>query len=321
MFLRYNLSSMAYFLSTLSKFRYVVCCCFLAGFIIVPRYFYHVNSTTQSVVRAPYPSSYEESKQPETIADSSRLLSPQNSRGGIEESTSPVGLVAQKINDMLQKQKERALYESQQVEKKYQVLIAPDVPKIPVNSATYVRKIDTNKPVVFLTIDDGITKSPEAVDFIRSKRLNPTLFLTDKTTSDNYDYFKQFQKDSIVIENHTLTHHSMTKLGLEAQKAEICGQNKKITDIYGVRPTLFRAPYGASNAITFAAARQCGITAVVHWSAIVNGGSLQYQTGNHLVAGDIVLMHFRKEIMQDLQAFYDEVTSKNLTPAFLSSWL
>jgi peptidoglycan/xylan/chitin deacetylase (PgdA/CDA1 family) len=217
--------------------------------------------------------------------------------------------------------KKQAELEKIRVEKVYQELIAPDVPKLIPSSGTFVRKIDTKKPVVFLTIDDGEVKSKEAADFIHSKRLNPTLFLTDKTISDNYDYFKQFQKDGIQIEDHTITHTRMTRLGLEGQRTEICGQRDKINTIYGLKPTLFRPPYGDFNSATLEAASQCGMKAVVNWSAKVNGGSLQYQNGKHLVAGDIVLMHFRKEVMQDLQAFYDEITAQNLTPAFLTSWL
>jgi hypothetical protein len=43
--------------------------------------------------------------------------------------------------------------------------------------------------------------------------------------------------------------------------------------------------------------------AVVTWIAKANGGSMQYQIGNGLRPGDIVLMHFRPEFKQDLQAF------------------
>jgi len=53
------------------------------------------------------------------------------------------------------------------------------------------------------------------------------------------------------------------------------------------------------------AAYDCGMKAVVTWIAKANGGSMQYQIGDKLRAGDIVLMHFRPEFKSDLQAFVD----------------
>jgi peptidoglycan/xylan/chitin deacetylase (PgdA/CDA1 family) len=218
-------------------------------------------------------------------------------------------------------EKVRIIAEKAAAEKKYQELIAPDVPKLAEGQATFVRKINTKKPVVFLTIDDGAVKSPEAFAFIKEKRLNATLFLTDNLIKDNYDYFKQYQSIGTKIQDHTLSHPKLLKLNQAAQKTEICGSRDTITAIYSESPKLFRPPYGEYNASTIAAAKQCGMTSVVHWSAKANGGSMQYQNGYHLVAGDIVLMHFRPEVVDDLKAFYNEATSQGLTPAYLTDWL
>jgi peptidoglycan/xylan/chitin deacetylase (PgdA/CDA1 family) len=227
------------------------------------------------------------------------------------------------VQTIQQQVAQKKLIEQQKIEaeQKYQELIKSDVSRLLPGGSTFVRKIDTKKPVVFLTIDDGMVKSQEAADFIIANRLNPTLFLTNDQIKDNYDYFKQFQEHGSEIEDHTMTHVKLTTLGLAGQKSEICNMRDKIIGIYGKTPLLFRPTYGDYNSNTIAAAKQCGMTAVVNWSAKVNGGAIQYQTGNHLVAGDIVLMHFRKEIMQDLQAFYAEITAQGLTPAYLSDWL
>ncbi len=207
-------------------------------------------------------------------------------------------------------------------EQAYQESIKPDIPAFSKgSSATLVRKIITTKPVVFLTMDDGIIKNPDALKYIKDHRLNPMLFLTNSIIADNYDYFKDYQAAGLKIENHTLTHPNLRKLGYAAQKAEICGQTDKIKQIYGTTPTIMRPPYGEFNNNTLQASHDCGIDFVVHWSAKVDGGAVQYQTGKHLVAGDVVLMHFRPAIMDDLKAFNDEVTAQGLTPAYLSDWL
>ena len=204
----------------------------------------------------------------------------------------------------------------------YKVLILPDTPVYARGvSSNLIRRIDTNKKVVFLTMDDGIVKNSSALDYIKTHRLNPTAFLTNDIIKDNYVFFNDYQKAGIEIQNHTLTHPKLTKLGYAAQKAEICGMSDKIVGIYAKKPTIFRPPFGEFNADTLRATQDCGMNFVVHWSAKVDGGAIQYQRGTHLVAGDIVLMHFRPMIMEDLRAFNDEVVSQGLTPAYLSDWL
>jgi peptidoglycan/xylan/chitin deacetylase (PgdA/CDA1 family) len=204
----------------------------------------------------------------------------------------------------------------------YKALIAPDTAAYPRGtSANLIRRIDTKKPVVFLTIDDGLVKNPAALAYIEEHRLNPTVFLTNDIIKDNYSYFTDYQKAGIEIENHTLTHPKLLALSYAAQKAEICGMSDKIVATYGKKPTIFRPPYGEFNADTLRASQDCGMNYVVHWSAKVDGGAVQYQHGTHLVAGDIVLMHFRPMMMEDLKAFNDEAVSQGLTPAYLSDWL
>ncbi len=219
-------------------------------------------------------------------------------------------------------EKARIKAEEEAKQKAYQALLQSDVNfSKGSTSATLIRKISTTKPVVFLTIDDGLVKNPDALQYIKDHKLNPTLFLTDQIIRDNYDYFRTYQDAGIKIENHTLTHADLTKLSQSGQQSEICGQSDRIQSVYGVRPTIMRPPYGSFNDSTLVAAHNCGIDYVVHWSAKVDGGAVQYQRGSHLVAGDVVLMHFRPMMMEDLKAFNNEVTSQGLTPAYLSDWL
>ena len=204
----------------------------------------------------------------------------------------------------------------------YQESIAPDIAPFGLaSSAHLIRHINTQKPVVFLTIDDGIVKTPEAIGYIKEHRLNPTLFLTDQFIRENYSYFDSYRLAGISIQNHTLTHPNLRRASYGTQKIEMCGQSDKLQAEYGTRPTIFRPPYGEFNDDTFKAAHDCGMNFVVHWGATVDGGAMHYQAGNHLNAGDVVLMHFRPMMMQDLKAFNDEASSQRLTPAHLNDWL
>lgn len=198
----------------------------------------------------------------------------------------------------------------------------PDSVAMPAQtSAHLVSKIDTNLPVVFLTIDDGQIKNNKAVEFINQRQWPVTLFLTDKYAKEDYDYFKKFAKNDTTIQNHTLSHVFLNELSYNQQKDEICQASEKIARIYNKKPSLLRPPGGFYNYNTLASARECGINAVVMWSAKVDGGNVQFQRGNSLVPGDIVLMHFRPKVMEDLAAFEAEITKQNLHVARLEEWI
>ena len=81
-------------------------------------------------------------------------------------------------------------------------------------------------------------------------------------------------------------------------------------------------PFGEYNNLTIEAVRQCGLKAIVLWHAKANGGSMQFQDGkHHLEPGDIVLMHFRAEFLQDINAFINQVEQDHLQIARLEDWI
>jgi peptidoglycan/xylan/chitin deacetylase (PgdA/CDA1 family) len=186
-----------------------------------------------------------------------------------------------------------------------------------------ITNIPTQQPVVFLTIDDGAHKSPDELPALTNNHLHATLFLARLFISDNPLFFDDFQKAGNPIENHSLNHltdyddiHSYA-----VQHAQICGMADYEQQVYGRRPEYFRPPGGSySNAMRRAAA-DCGMKAIVTWIAKANGGSMQYQIGDKLRAGDIVLMHFRPEFQQDLQAFLDAMNAQKLHTELLEDWL
>ncbi|MEO6088358.1 MAG: polysaccharide deacetylase family protein [Umezawaea sp.] len=72
---------------------------------------------------------------------------------------------------------------------------------------------------------------------------------------------------------------------------------------FGTCPTLFRPPFGSYDRTTRQAAADCGMTALVRWTAAVDDGGVQFQSGVEVTAGDIVLMRFRDSFADDHLAF------------------
>ncbi|MFI9153857.1 polysaccharide deacetylase family protein [Streptomyces sp. NPDC053367] len=132
-----------------------------------------------------------------------------------------------------------------------------------------VERVRTRDRVVFLTYDDGAERDPRFVDLVRELRLPVSLFLTDTVAGPGYAHFARLRAVGASVQNHTLDHTYLRGLPYAGQRAAICGQQDKLRARFGVRPRLFRPPYGAYDTTTLRAAADCGVTAVVRWGATV----------------------------------------------------
>ncbi|MEU6529229.1 polysaccharide deacetylase family protein [Streptomyces sp. NPDC046928] len=153
-----------------------------------------------------------------------------------------------------------------------------------------LRRVPTRDRVVFLTYDDGAEKDPRFVDMVRELRLPVSMFLTDSVVGPGYGHFARLRAVGASLQNHTLDHAALRGLPYAGQRAEICGQQHKLHARFGVRPRLFRPPYGTYDSTTLRAAADCGAGAVVLWRATMTGdGRLTYAEGpGRLRPGDVV---------------------------------
>ncbi|MHA7223591.1 polysaccharide deacetylase family protein [Arthrobacter sp. RHLT1-20] len=189
--------------------------------------------------------------------------------------------------------------------------------------APVITKIDTQHPVVFLTIDDGATRTPEMVRLMTEHDYPASIFLARNFVQADPAFFKQFAAQGSLVENHTVSHNvnMASQLDYHRQLAEITGMQDYAQQQYGRRPTLFRPPGGAySNAMRQAVA-SAGMKAIVTWEAKANAGRMDYQYGNVLRPGDIVLMHFRTEFAADLAAFRAAQLAAGLEVVLLEDFL
>lgn len=200
---------------------------------------------------------------------------------------------------------------------------APAAPVPPPSAVVPVYyRIQTSQPVVFLTIDDGIYKEPQAQSLMQASGIKASLFLVYQYINDNPSYFADLSTATgSPIEDHTYDHTILTHLTYSQQVSEICSDADILTQLYGKRPQLFRPPGGDFNTDTLHAAAACGMKAVIIWHATVNNGALQYQIGDHLLPGDIVLMHFRSTFVEDLQAFVTAMNAQGLHTELLEDWI
>lgn len=196
------------------------------------------------------------------------------------------------------------------------------LPPIKNGMVPVITRVPTQQPVVFLTIDDGVTKRPEAIAALQQYGYPVTMFLTKNTIQNDPEYFRKLQALGNRIQNHTVSHDTtMWAKPFGYQAAEIKGMQDYAKEAFGQTPTLFRPPGGRYSKAMRRAAAQNGIKAIIDWETLVSAGQMQYQVGTKLRPGDIVLMHFRPEFEQDLKAFHQARTEAGLQVKRLDDFL
>ncbi len=189
------------------------------------------------------------------------------------------------------------------------------------DSAPVFSRIPTTNKVIFLGIDDGIVRDPAVADLLKQANVPFTMFLQQGEADAGVDYFKQLEEYGGVVESHTINHPDLTKLSYGQMQNEVCGTLDDYQNLYGRRPTLFRPPYGNTNANVQAVAAGCGYKAIVLWKGSTNDGRFDLQDGTQLTPGDIVLMHFRTDLLVDLQKVFDVCKQQGFAIASLQDYL
>jgi peptidoglycan/xylan/chitin deacetylase (PgdA/CDA1 family) len=191
----------------------------------------------------------------------------------------------------------------------------------PTGSAPVFSRIPTTNKVIFLGIDDGLVKDPAVADLLKQANIPFTMFLVQGEADAGADYFRQLQEYGGVVESHTINHPDLTKVSAGQLQSEVCGTLDDYQTLFGRRPTLFRPPYGSTNANVQAVAASCGYKAIVLWKGSTNDGRFDLQDGTQLTPGDVVLMHFRTDLLVDLQKVFEVCKQQGFAIASLQDYL
>jgi peptidoglycan/xylan/chitin deacetylase (PgdA/CDA1 family) len=186
--------------------------------------------------------------------------------------------------------------------------------------APLISRVPTTDRVVFVTIDDGVVQDPAVVDMVRRMKIPVTMFLVRDFARQGQAYFQQLVDLGGLVEAHTIKHSNLTTLSPSGQQTEICGPLNDLQSLFGRRPLLFRPPGGAYNTTTRSIAASCGFRYVVNWTAAANDGRIDWQAGK-MEAGDIVLFHFRTDLVQNLKLLAYECRLQGFTVARLEDYL
>jgi peptidoglycan/xylan/chitin deacetylase (PgdA/CDA1 family) len=131
---------------------------------------------------------------------------------------------------------------------------------------------------VGLTYDDGpnagTTRS--LLDALRAGGARATFFIWGQHAQQNPNLLRATQAAGMWIANHTMTHAHLTQIGEPAAFNEISGAQQVIRQITGLTPTLFRPPFGETNATVRNDEAQLGVQAA---AALRPGGIILMHEG------------------------------------------
>lgn len=195
-------------------------------------------------------------------------------------------------------------------------IVAPASSTLPV-----VYRVNTDDPVVFLTVDDGIVRSHDARNWVRRKKIPVTSFVTLNVADGHLRYFARMSKHGSV-QNHTVSHPAFDTYSGDLRR-QICPVQDRLADRLGTRPWMLRPPYGAGARLArvHAAASSCGIRHIVMWDAVVDRGRLTTWNGQRLSRGSIILLHFGPNLKSELRLAVRAARAQGLTVAPLEEYL
>ncbi len=109
--------------------------------------------------------------------------------------------------------------------------------------------VDTQEKKVALSFDAawGNEQTEHLLNILDEYNVKTTFFLVGDWVEKFPDSVKEIANRGHDVENHSNTHPYMTQLSESKMNEEIKECNKKIEELTGKCPTLFRAPYGDYN--------------------------------------------------------------------------
>ncbi|MBQ8590812.1 MAG: polysaccharide deacetylase family protein, partial [Firmicutes bacterium] len=131
-----------------------------------------------------------------------------------------------------------------------------------------------------------------------------TFFLVDFWAQKYPEDVKEIAARGHELGNHSATHPNMTELSKEQMKAELDRTADTIEEISGIRPTVFRPPFGAYNNSLIEVCEEQGYKVIqwsvdsLDWKDITTEQIVERVTRN-VEPGSIVLFHNNAEHVEE----------------------
>ena len=121
--------------------------------------------------------------------------------------------------------------------------------KVETETQTPVRTVDSGRPMVALTFDDGPhpVYTDQLLDILEENGAVATFFEVGQKLSGAPEVVRRAEKLGCEIGSHSNRHANLGKLDPEALEADLTAADAAFEEVLGAAPTLLRPPYGATS--------------------------------------------------------------------------
>ncbi len=188
-----------------------------------------------------------------------------------------------------------------------------------------VCKANTDKKEIAISFDDGPAKNytKEILAILNTEKVKATFFCIGNRIAGNEAILKQVQAEGHIIGNHSFSHHFWFDMYAAKKMQEDLEQmDAEMERVTGLKPKLFRPPYGVTNPNLAKAIKNGGYTPV-GWSVrsmdtvIKDGKKLLSKINEGIKPGAVFLFHDTSKTTLDvLPEFIQEVKKRgyNIIP-------
>ena len=134
------------------------------------------------------------------------------------------------------------------------------------------------------------------IDTLKKHEINATFFVVGQWVDKYPESVKALSDAGNEVMGHSNDHAHFASLGEAEIKENINTCNDKIENVTGVRPTLFRCPYGEYNDLVIKTANGMGVTPVqwdvdsLDWKGL-SADEITSRVLNNVKSGSIILFH------------------------------
>lgn len=161
-----------------------------------------------------------------------------------------------------------------------------------------IYSVKRDNKCVALTFDAawGNEDTQQLIDILEKYNIKATFFVVGDWVTKYPESVKALFDAGHEVMNHSDNHAHFSKLSTEQIIADVNACNDKIEEVTGVRPTLFRAPYGEYDDHVIEAVESMGMH-VIQWDVDsldwkdLSAGEITNRVQRGVSAGSIVLFH------------------------------
>jgi len=142
----------------------------------------------------------------------------------------------------------------------------------------------------------GNEDTQQLIDILAKYKVNATFFVVGDWVSKYPESVKALFDAGNEVMSHSDDHAHFASLSADEIKANIKASNDKIENVTGVRPTLFRCPYGEYNDTVIKTVKEMGMSTIqwdvdsLDWKGL-SAEDIESRVLNNVKAGSIILFH------------------------------